>query len=369
MLLGIVFTGSARLAAQNIELHTPYTRISVPPGEKVSYTVKASNKGNTTQWANMFVTGLPSDWGRSLKAGGYAIEQLSILPGDSENLTLSIDVPGKVRKGAQRFAILAAGSDTLSLVIDVSEQGSYSTEFTSQQANLQGHADAEFSFSTKLDNRTGEKQSYSLTANAPRGWQVVFKPNYKQATAVEIEPNGSANVSIEVKPPYNVDAGTFAIPVRASNRVTSAELELEVDITASYQLELTTPTGLLSSKVTAGNGKQLELLVRNTGSGTLENIRFISSKPNDWEITIEPDTIRQLAPGASTNVMAMVKPADKAIPGDYAAKITARTNEVSSVASFRLSVKTPLLWGWIGILVILGIVVFIWWMFRKYGRR
>ena len=67
--------------------------------------------------------------------------------------------------------------------------------------------------------------------------------------------------------------------------------------------------------------------------------------------------------------MATIQADDKAIPGDYVTNITAQTPEVSSSVSLRISVKTPLLWGWLGILIILVTLGLIYYLFRKYGRR
>jgi uncharacterized membrane protein len=111
------------------------------------------------------------------------------------------------------------------------------------------------------------------------------------------------------------------------------------------------------------------MLVRNTGSSPLSNIRFAASKPQSWEVSFSPDTLRLLEPGASAVVNASIKAYDKAIPGDYVSNITANTPEVSSTAAFRISVKTPLLWGWLGIMIIAASVGFIYFLFQKYGRR
>jgi uncharacterized membrane protein len=46
-----------------------------------------------------------------------------------------------------------------------------------------------------------------------------------------------------------------------------------------------------------------------------------------------------------------------------------KTPEVSSKISFRISVETPLLWGWVGVLIILAALGSVWYLFRKYGRR
>ncbi|MCC5932104.1 MAG: hypothetical protein JJU28_22855 [Cyclobacteriaceae bacterium] len=361
--------GSVSFAEHGVKLYTPFTKISVPPGESIDYNIDVLNNGEEAQKIDIVVTGIPSSWTYSIKSGGWSVQQLAVLPGEKKTLNLKVDVPMRVNKGNHSFRVLARNFDELPLVVNVSEQGTFKTEFTSDQVNMQGHAKASFTFSTKLKNMTGEKQLYSLQANAPRGWEVIFKPNYNQGTAVEVEPNATTNISIDVKPPYNVSAGTYKIPIRAINNATSAENELEVVITGTYEMELTTPRGILSTSLTAGKEKKIEMLVRNTGSSPLSNIRFAASKPQSWEVSFSPDTLRLLEPGASAVVNASIKAYDKAIPGDYVSNITANTPEVSSTAAFRISVKTPLLWGWLGIMIIAVSVGFIYFLFRKYGRR
>ncbi|MGQ1890947.1 NEW3 domain-containing protein [Thermophagus sp. OGC60D27] len=365
----LIFFATALSAASNVQLYTPYTSISVPPGEKIEYSIDVKNNGDSTQKIDVYVSGLGKDWTYSLKAGGYAIKQLAVLPGEKKTLSLTVNVPVKVNKGNHWFSVVAKNHDLLKLVVNVSEQGTFKTEFTCDQANIEGHADANFTFQTKLKNSTAQKQVYSLLSKAPRGWKIIFKPNYKQATAVEVGPNETENISIQVEPPYNVEAGTYKIPVRAANRSTSAELELEVVISGSYEMELSTPTGRLSTTLTAGRKKDIELVVKNTGSSVLKEVRFSASKPKNWTVEFHPDTIPDIQPGEMVTALATIQSADKAIPGDYVSKITAKTPDTQANASFRMTVKTPLLWGWLGILIILITLGVIFYLFRKYGRR
>lgn len=358
---------TAGLAAQVI-LYTPYTSISVPPGETIDYTVELKNEGSSVQTLNLSLRGLPQGWNATLKAGGYVIRQISVLPGEKKTVSLQVEVPMKVNQGNHSFR-MTAGNHSLTLLVHVSEQGTYKTEFTSDQVNMEGHAETNFTFSTKLTNRTGEKQLYSLRAAPPRGWNVVFKPNYKQATAVEVDPGQTQTISVEINPPAMVEAGTFKIPVQAANSTTSAELALEVVVTGYYDLEVTTPSGLLSAKTTAGKEKQIEMMVQNTGTAELKNVVLQSSKPRNWEVGFSPDTIPRLAAGENASLTATITADDHAIPGDYVTRITARTQETSSEASMRISVKTPLLWGWVGILIIIATIGLIIYLFRKYGRR
>lgn len=364
-----VFCSFSPVAANGLQLYTPYVKISVPPGQSIDYSIDVKNTSQSVQKADLVVQGLPSGWEYSLKSGGWAIQQIAVLPGESKTINLKVEVPLKVNKGNHYFKVVARNQGELALTVNVSEQGTFKTEFTSDQANMQGHPKSNFSFSTKLKNMTGEKQLYSLQADVQKGWEVIFKPNYKQATAVEIDPNATANITVDVKPPYNVEAGNYKIPMRAVNYATSAQLELEVVITGTYSMELTTPQGLLSAGLTAGKKKEIDLVVRNTGSSVLNNVRLSASKPLNWEVAFEPDTISVIEAGQEATVKASVKASEKAIPGDYVTQITAQTPEVSETAAFRVSVKTPLLWGWLGILIIVAAIGLILYLFRKYGRR
>jgi uncharacterized membrane protein len=365
--LGTLLLFSTAATAQ-ITLYTPYTKVTAPPGESLDYSIDIKNKGTETATADLYVTGLPSGWTYQLKKGKWNIKQLSILPGEKKSVSLKINIPYKVRKGTHRITV-TGGDYKLPLYIVVSKQGNYETEFTCKQNNMQGHAKSNFTFSTELKNVTGERQRYALQARAPRGWEVRFKPNYKQATSVEIEPNQKVNMSIEIKPPYNVKAGTYKIPVAALNNNTSSELTLEVVVTGTYEMELTTPTGVLSNHITAGDEKKIKLVVRNTGSSRLENIKLSSSSPRNWEVTFDPKEIKNIEPGKSAEVTATVKAYEKAIAGDYVLKINASTPETNAKAAFRITVETSMLTGWLGLLVILLAIGIIYYLFRKYGRR
>ena len=90
------------------------------------------------------------------------------------------------------------------------------------------------------------------------------------------EPNSTQAVTIEIKPPDGIGAGTYKIPLNATTSTSSANTELEVVITGSYSMVLSTPTGLLSTSITAGEEKRIELQVSNTGSSELSDITLES---------------------------------------------------------------------------------------------
>jgi uncharacterized membrane protein len=369
-LTGIVFlcTGTA-FANGGVKLYTPYTKISVQPGASIDYAIDVINKSTEMKNVDISISGIPGNWTYDLKSGGWNIGQVSILPDEKKTINLKVNVPLKVNKGSYRFRVIAGESDILPLTVVVSEQGTYKTEFTTQQANMEGAANSTFTFQATLRNSTGDEQLYALMADVPRGWNINFKANYKQVTSVTIAANSSTEVTIEVDPPDVLESGKYQIPVRATTSSTSANLNLEVVITGSYKMELTTPLGLLSTEITAGDQKRVELLVRNTGSAELKDVKLEFSAPANWDVIFDPKSITSLKAGDAAKVFATIKADKKAIAGDYVTNLDAKTPEVTARTAFRVSVKTPMLWGWVGIFIIIAALGSVYYLFRKYGRR
>jgi uncharacterized membrane protein len=370
LLYGIIVSGTATAAEKDsILLYTPFTKISVPPGESIDYTVDVINNSKDLETLDLTVTNLPRNWSYTLKAGVWNVRQVAVLPGEKKSISLKVEVPFQVNKGNYRIYLVAGEGNTLPLTVNISEQGTYKTEFSTRQSNMEGHAGSTFNYSADLRNRTAEAQTYSLQGEVPRGWIITFRANGKQVTSVDVEPNSTVNVTIEVKPTEQVEEGNYAIPVRAVSGSSSGEMKLEAVITGTYKIELTTPAGLLSTDIVAGREKKIDLIVKNTGTSVLSDIQLTHAAPVNWEVTFDPKQIGSILAGRETTVTATIKADKKAIPGDYVTNLEARTPEASSKASFRISVKTPLLWGWTGVIVILAGIGIVLYLFRKYGRR
>ena len=111
------------------------------------------------------------------------------------------------------------------------------------------------------------------------------------------------------------------------------------------------------------------MVVQNTGSLDLLNVKLESAAPLNWEVSYDPANIDRIAPGESVQVGATLKAYKKAIAGDYVTTMDATIPESTSRISFRVTVKTPMLWGWAGVFIILGALGGIFYLFRKYGRR
>jgi len=378
ILFVFIFAGMASAAEGDITLYTPYTGLSVTPGESLDYNIDILNNSYEIKNLSFSVKNLPEGWDYNITSGGKNIVELAVKSKEfknenEENIDLKVNIPLKIEKGNYGFTLIAQ-SETgeifqLPLDVKIAERGVFETEFTVDQNNMEGYSDSTFTYDTTLRNRTAEKQHYALKANAPRGWDVRFREAGSYVTSVTAASGESKTISVKVDPAVNVKADTYSFSVEANSGSTSKTIKLEAVIKGKYGLSLTTPKGRLSREITAGENKKIDLEIKNSGTITLRDIKLSAETPSNWSVDFEKDEISKLEAGEKTVITADVKASNQAIAGDYRLTIKANTPEASSQANFRITVKTSMLWGWVGILIILAVIAVIFYFVKKYGRR
>lgn len=241
--------------------------------------------------------------------------------------------------------------------------------FNAKLINIEAATNETFRYSTTLQNGSAEAQVYDLQTSLPPGWMIACKVDGIQVTSINIEAGKSRDISVEINAAADARPGKYKIPIRAISSKDSLAVTLEAVVRGTYNVTLTTPTGRLSEDVTSGSQKQLQLIVKNPGSLSLNNVQLTSQLPPGWEATFEPSAINELKPAESRNVTVTLKVPDKTLAGDYAATLTASNSSANSQAAFRMEVKTSLLAGWLGILAIMFAIGIVYYLIRKYGRR
>lgn len=354
-------------------LYTPFTGISVSPGETVDYNVELINDRSSIYTATFAVENLPKDWGYTITADGRELEQLSVRGKDEQSLQLEIDVPLKVKKGTYEFSLVAKGKDgentSLPFLVNVTEEGTASSDLEIEQPNMENYAGETFTYQATLRNRTASEQNFALTAEAPKGWDVRFVADETDVTVATLEPNESKDIRIEVTPPEHAKADSYAIPLKASSSSVTAEAEIEAIVSGTYELEVTTPSGNLSTDMTAGREKAVTVLVRNNGSAPVRDITLSAESPPNWEVTFDQEKVPVVEPEESVEVNVTIKADKDAIAGDYVTNIQAEAEETVADATFRVSVKTSIVWGFVGVIIIVAVIGALYYVFRTYGRR
>lgn len=372
--LSFVFFNTNAFADSGIVISTPFVGIEAKAGESIKFPLKIENNTTNSQKIELDISSIPENWSWALEGNGRTISKVIVDNNSYENADLIIDIPADAKNGNYQVVLKGTGSNissSLTIDIDVKELIRQDSKLSVEYPDLEGTTKTNFKYRVNLTNNSHETQSYSLEANLPRGWQASFSPAYssEKIASISVDANKNQGLDINIDPPELVSAGEYTIPIIAKSANETLKQELKVIIKGTYEIDLTTPTGKLSDEAYAGKEKEIKLTVKNTGSADLENVTFNSWKPSNWEVDFEPKEIEVLKAGESKEVKAYIKPDNKALVGDYVVRLTARTPEDSSTQEFRITVKTSTTWGIVGILVIIGLIAGLYYIFKKYGRR
>lgn len=359
-------------AAASLTFSTRYPGIVVKPGEQLSLTLNLSGSAGV---ADLTVVQLPDGWEQpTFRGSGYPVNQVYIAPDSSESVTLNMKVPDRVAEGAYQVVLAAeSGGEvarlplTVTVAATATGRASLKTDFPS----IQAQAGTTYTFQVNLRNEGDVDETYALAANPPQGWEVTFNVSGKQVGSVPVEANSTQSISVSVKVPEELEAGTYTVPVYASSGSGEARLDLSLEVLGKYALQVTTPDGRLSFDAVAGRKNGVTLEVKNTGTSPVTDVNFSSTLPPNWSATFSPESIDALAPGESRQVTVEVTPNSKALAGDYLLTLRARSGDSRAVdsADFRVAVQTPTLWGLAGIGVLAAVGGGLYWVFRTFGRR
>lgn len=368
VLIWSFFLGTSYGAGQ-LSLSTPYPGISAQPGSSVTFPLTVSGTG----FVDLEVTATPSGWTAGIFGDGMKIHRVYVPTNDSTEAELRVQIPSEAKSGDYSLSVEASGSGRAKLLLNIriDADASGSDKIEVQYPSLSGPDTATFSFRGTLYNNSGRARFYSLGANAPEGWQISFKPAYQnnQITSLSLEPGKSQDLDITVQPPKGVKAGKYTITTAAVHGSEVAKADLEVVISGTYRLELSTPTGRLNADLTAGRKGSLTLELENKGSADLQTINLSASAPPGWAVTFEPEKIERIKSGEKKQITAFITPDGKAIAGDYVLSINASASETSENADIRVTVHTSTRWGLVGAFIIVGVISWVAWTFKKYGRR
>lgn len=369
LVLALFTPASAALAAT---LTTPYPAMTVQAGQTV--TVSLSLKDTASQRYDLTVSGVPEGWKASILGDGRPVQAAMTDPAQPLALELQVEIPESASEGASTLTVVAraAGSSvSLPISFTVSKSEGGTTSLNADYTSLRGPSSAKYTFSLTLTNNTLQSRTYNISASGPENWTLSLKPSgaSQETPTVTVDSKGSQSLNLEVTPAPSTKAGVYDLTVTAVGGGETVSIPLQVEITGTYTLKITTPEGNLNADIKAGGTTKVAFVVTNDGTGPLQNVQLQATAPTNWEVTFEPSTIDVLPAGQQATVTAVFKPAENAIAGDYVVTVSAQADQATAQSDIRVTVKTSTLWGVIGVLIAVAAIAILGFVFRRYGRR
>ncbi len=249
---------------------------------------------------------------------------------------------------------------------------------SSQYPVLRAKSGEAFKFLVELTYLHGkEDRTFSLkvTGVDEKHWATTIKPEYKdtkvsaiQMAALKTYPE-KLEVIVVPLPWALPEPGEYVFGFEATSGDIQETVELKAVVTARYELDLYTETGRLNTEAKAGEENHFTIKLINSGSTAIDDISFTSTKPEGWNITYNPKKVENLEAGLVQDVDVTIEPPSKTIAGDYLVTIRANSKEFNDKLELRVTVLTPTIWGWVGIIIVVVVVIGLAILFRQLGRR
>jgi uncharacterized membrane protein len=309
-----------------------------------------------------------------MSGDGHTVGAAIVQPNADLKFSLELDPPKDAKPGRYDFRVTGksdAAPLDLPIALTLAEAKPASVTLEPKLPALRGTPRSTFDFDLTAKNESQTDQTFNLLAQAPAGFQVVFKEQYgsQELTSIPIKAGESKSLKLSVTPPNDAAAGQYPVQVGVVSPAASAKTGLALDITGQPTLALSGPDGRLSGDATAGKERTFNFDLTNSGTAPAQAVTMSASPPSGWKVAFDPEKIETLAPGQKVSVAVTMTPSEKAIAGDYSVNVRASGNGASDSQSFRVTVLTSTMWGVAGLGIIGAAAVVLAFAVTRYGRR
>lgn len=198
------------------------------------YQIKLANNGTKDALFNLDAD-VPPGFSTSFTKG-YGSDQITGIPvkaGQSQSITLAVKLNSSVTAGTYPIAVTAAaGDETAKTNLSLEVTGTSNLLLTGPGDRLSGEAVAgqATSFPFVLHNTgTAPANDVKMTANAPTGWTVDFKPD----TIGSLAPDAKQTVNVSITPAGKAIAGDYMVTVKAGAQGDTDNAQFRVTVNTS----------------------------------------------------------------------------------------------------------------------------------------
>jgi uncharacterized membrane protein len=242
---------------------------------------------------------------------------------------------------------------------------------TADFPSIRGEPSSTFTYTLTITNNTPSQQTFTFSPSGPQGWNVSVSPTAEsRANTVTIEAGATAQVRVTATPPATAQEDKYPIRVDVSAASgATGTIELTAEVAGTAKLQIATADERLNVQGRSNNVKRVPIIVANSGSAPLTDVKFAATSPKNWEVKFEPDALSQVRPNETAQVTAVIKPAKNAVAGDYALTVRASAGSNSSSLDLRYGVKGSRWLGVTGVGLIVVAFAALLGVFRRFGRR
>ncbi|HEY3274592.1 MAG TPA: NEW3 domain-containing protein [Methanocella sp.] len=310
-------------------------------------------------------------WTLSFASGGKNVYKVSV-PGQ-QSLTVDLIVQTSAATGLGEKRVTAnVDSSAIDLYVYVTSVN-HTADLTAKAGSVVAGVGDRVLYELHVRNTEAGENDYRLSvADLPTGWYYRFKEDAASTAEISeiiVPPGADKSIALEIIPPYSVQPGDYAFTATVTtpgDDVLTKNLSLKLKSGA----DMTVTTPVLSYDAKPGQPFEISLYVGNNGRGAaLTNVQVETTAPSGWIVTVSPNQTSGIAAGTSSKITLKVQPPGNIVASEYPLSAKVKCDQGAKTIDYRIKVTTDSYIPYIGGGIILVVVVGLFLVVRKFGRR
>lgn len=262
------------------------------------------------------------------------------------------------------------GGKTTDLGTIFMEKKAYYAEISVYNPTISAVIGERATFTFEIENRGYADDTYYMSVSGlPEGFYATFEENGLTTSEIFVKSGESKDVQLQIYVPPTAEPGSYNLTLKAEGRYKVSK-NLTMKVVGMYRIYFEPEGGRYLIAAEVGSLKEFRGYIRNAGKGvTVTNINISAEVPQGWRYTISPSTIPAIEPYETEVVKISLQIPPDTIPSEYKVKIKIQGDQVHEEEEIRVVVKEKSYATLIGILIIVGTVGGLIFVFRRLGRR
>jgi len=361
-----------------LEISIPFTGVYLQQGSTLTTSLYVKSNFSYPISVDL-CSEAPRGWNVTFRSYGYDITSIYLTPKAEKSVELKVKPPDNEEPGDYTIAIYAKYGNVLSnrinLTIHLQPKPQVPPfELRVPYMSLRGQPGSTLDYRFDIKNNLDKDIVVGFNIiEAPEGWGVSFKPSTYEnriISSVTIRPKDTQyGLVLSVNVPKYIPPGDYKIKFSVSTEGYTKEVDLTAKVSGIKEYRLTTPNGMLSFEVQAGEVRNITLSVINEGTDVIQDIELTTSPPPGWEVKVYPEKIDILKVGETKSVTLTLQTPSNTLAGDYSLRVSAWNIDAGrQTLDLRITVTKQTYWGIIGILVVVLSITTLILVFWRFGR-
>ncbi|MGB9759494.1 MAG: NEW3 domain-containing protein [Thermoproteota archaeon] len=362
-------------------LTSTYSIIKAMPDSTANFDLTISNK-LSERFFGIISIELPNGWIGSItnNADGNNLYGISLDPGSFIKATATLQVPGNIASGDYVVAVKLEGTDPyfiskLQLHVVIA-QGAPVVKLHTDTPYLDAYAGQAVSFPVDVKNVGDANGIVSINLKGlPPGYSWMAKdPSGNVLSKLYLKAGEDKNLRIVVSIPPLAEPSVLSFALEANSSSSYDNISLSLGILGSYSINYVTQSFYVES--TAGATTTFQVQVQNTGYSSLTNVKInLANIPSSFDVQVDPNLVLLLKPQDTATFTITITTTADVSAGDYYITLGLTADQLTAdqtsslVRALHVYLKQSSVVVYVGVGIVLVVLVALFIVYRRYGRR